>query len=55
MVQGGWVPLEDDFLGKVLLFSPHPLLGTEVFLYKTWQSSGPISARAVCVLPVNRR
>lgn len=51
----GWTgTLEDEFLGQVLFSSQNPLLGTEALLYKTWQSSGPISARAACLLSVKR-
>lgn len=46
----GWMgALEDEFLEKVLLPSQNPLLGTEVLLFKTWHSFGPISAKVACL------
>lgn len=51
----GWMgALEAEFLGQVLLSSQNPLFGTEALLYKTQHSSGPVSARAACLLPVKR-
>lgn len=51
----GWTsPLEDEFLGQVLLSSPNPLFGTEMVPYRTRHSSGPVFARAACLLPVKQ-